>query len=316
MERDRGRRRKQRRFGLTGGMRSLGLGALVLWSSSAHATVLSEVLDRIAQLGPSPLAAIMVNAALNAPQPQTLPRRMSDGMRLIIGYDSSGHAVEATAGPDGLLVTPATSATLQSGLAAGLYPIGSAVFSLPPAGQLSLYEADRDGKRLERATEMVLARVDGSVTTIIDGLLMPDLAPVQVLARNVEPPDLRALQLDSVTTTVLGAVNSGEIVSSIRIDRLIDAATIVIDIDEAGIATGHSVAASQAIAGNAEAHALAASQIGGVDGVSALLMNVSLNASAISGAVVTEVRNQTTQISSITTTVIGAVNSGMVSEDR
>lgn len=316
MEQEPGSTSKGEPFKLTGWARPVGIGTIVFWASTAHASLLSDVLERIARLGPSPLAAIMVNASVNAPLPQTVPRRMADGMRLIIGYDPAGNAVEATAGPDGLLVTPQTSALLQSGLAAGLYPIGSAVFSLPPAGQLSLYEADRNGARLERATEMLLAGVDGSVTTIIDGLLMPDLAPVQALARQVQTPDAHVLQLDRVTTTVLGAVNSGEIVSSIRIDQLVDTATITIDIDKAGIATGHSIATGQAIAGNAQAHALTARQIGGEDGVSALLLNLSVNASEINGAVITEIRNQTTHISSITTTVIGSVNSGLVAEDR
>lgn len=290
--------------------------AFALVGTSAEASLLSEVLDRIARMGPSPLATIMVNASVNALNPLQTPRKLAEGMRVIIGYDPLGRAVEAHAGPLGILVTAEASLGMQSGLAAGIYPVGSALFSLPPAGQLSLFEADLNGARLERATEAVLAAVDGSVTTIIDGHLMPDLAPVQALAGQIQQPDAQAVQLDRVTTTVLGAVNSGEIVSSIRVDQLVDTATIVVDLAEARIATGHSFITGQAVAGNAQAQAFKASQIGGEENLSSLLINLSMNASAISGTVVTEVRSQTTRVSSITTTVIGSINSGVVAEDR
>ena len=197
--------------------------AILLPTDAAEASLLAEVLDRIARMGPSPLAAIMVNASVNAPAALTTPRHLAQGMRVIVGYAASGAPVEAVAGQDGLLITPETADNMRTGLAAGLYPIGSAVFSLPPAGQLSLYEADRDGLRLQRATEMALATVDGSITTIIDGLLLPDLAPLGTVARSVAATDPRALRIDQVTTTVLGAVNSGEIVSAIAVDRIVDA---------------------------------------------------------------------------------------------
>ena len=303
-------------FGRTARHGSLCAMTLVLAGSSAEASLLSEILDRIAKMGPSPLAAIMVNASVNAPIPLQTPRYLADGMRVIIGYDALGRAVEATAGASGLLVTPETSSGLQSGLAAGLYPVGSAVFSLPPAGQLSLYEADRNGARLERAQEAVLAVVDGSITTIIDGILLPDLAPVQAMASNIQPLDPRLVDMSRVSTTVLGAVNSGEIVSAIEVDRILGETMVMVDIAGAEIATGHSVRIDQAINSTTQSVDFAARHMGGANDIGALIVNIGLNASMVTGSVVTRVTGQSTEIASITTTVIGAVNSGIVLGDE
>jgi len=281
-------------------------------ATPASASILAEVLERIAAMGRSPLAAVMLNASINEPGTAVVQRGLSEGQRVILGYDAQGRTVEGTAGPSGLLVTPDMAQTMQSGLAAGLYPPGSALYSLPPAGQLSLYEADRQGNRLDRATEAVLAVLDGSVTNIVQGVLLPDLAPVQTLAMDIGATAPPMLALDRISTTVLGAVNSGEIVASIEVRTDEAGRSFTVDIDRARIATGGSIALSGAVAGDVMASTMTIREIGGGAGAGAVAANLSMNMGEVRGRVTNAVTSQSTTIASITTTVIGAVNSGIV----
>jgi len=285
-------------------------------AAPASASILAEVLEKIAGMGRSPLAAVMLNASINEPVATVSQRRLSEGVRVIIGYDPQGVAIEETAGPSGLVVTPAMAQGMQSGLAAGLYPPGSALYSLPPAGQLSLYEADMQGNRLDAAMGATLAVVDGSITNIMQGVLLPDLAPVRALAADLGAGGPPALELGTISTTVLGAVNSGEIVGAIEVRTDEAGQSFTVDLERARIATGGSIAMTEAVAGNIAASAMEIRQIGGSAGVGAIAANLSANMGEVRGRVTTTVTNQSTTISSITATVIGAVNSGIVDTGR
>lgn len=278
---------------------------------------LAEVLDRIAGMGVSPLGAIFLNASFNAPRPLIQPRGLQPGQRVIVGFDPLGSPVHATAGETGLLVSPELAGSLSSGLAAGLYPPGSALYSLPPAGQLSLYEADRNGDRLDRATESVLAAVDGSITNIIESRLLPDLAPVRAMAGSLQPPVDRMVDFDTVSSTVLGAVNSGEIIAAIRVETLIADHLPVIDIDAAGIALGGSFRLDEsAILDGVAAQSLAIRQPGGTPDARSLVANLSSNLGAVNGRIANHIAGQGVNIASITSTVIGSVNAGIVDADN
>ena len=114
---------------------------------------------------------------------------------------------------EGVLVTESTAAGLSSGLAAGIYPPGSALYAVPPAGQLSLFQEAQDRRALALATELVMTRIDGSVTNIITGIVPPEMASVYALQQG---PAIGVV-LGEVQSTVIGSVNTGEIVTHVDV---------------------------------------------------------------------------------------------------
>jgi hypothetical protein len=283
---------------------------LTLSSSFLSASTLESVLAKIDQMGGSPLMSIMVNLAETIASPTTKDRLLMAGDRVILGYDAAGNAVSATAGPMGVLVPSAMALSMPTGLAAGLYPVGSALYALPPAGQLSLFHETGAGQALEIARDLALSRIDGTVTNVIEGLLLPDLVPAMlVTVYDGQGGQGGLLAIEEIHSTVLGAVNAGEIVTQIRVS-LQPGATI--DLALAGISRGAKIAVQDAQNRSTAAGSLQIRQIGAIPEMQALALNLAHSASGISGAVLNRVEGQTVDIGEIVTTVIGAVNGGRV----
>lgn len=294
------------------GAPSTGLTAFALWtlsSTSLGASTLESVLARIDQMGNSPLMSVMVNLAETIASPIISDRLLMAGDRVILGYDVAGNMVSATAGPAGVFVTPAMAGSMSTGLAAGLYPVGSTLYALPPAGQLSLFHETGAGQVLETARDLALSRIDGTVTNVIEGLLLPDLVPATLVAVYDGQSAQQGLVIQDIRSTVLGAVNTGEIVTQISVS-LQQGGTI--DLALAGITQGADIAVREAQSRTAAASSVQISQIGGRPEVVALALNLAHSASDISGAVVNRVNGQTIGIGEIVTTVLGAVNGGRV----
>lgn len=276
----------------------------------AEASALARVLGRIAEMGASPLAAVMMNVAETVPDAGMQARPLRPGDTVVIGYASDGEPVTATAGPLGVQVAPEMAARLATGLAAGLYPVGSALHSLPPAGQLSLMAQAADGRRLDLARELVLSRIDGSVTTIVKGLLLPDLAPAMLVTAQDGWAHIGVLDMGALTTTVLGTVNAGELATNIRAEWSPEALASRIDLALAAVDSGSALALDAAQGGNAAAGAASSRVLGGVEDSRALLLNLSSNAMAVTGAVALRVDGASIAAAGVATTVLGAVNGG------
>lgn len=288
--------------------RSIAVAAFALSAQTAGASTLEGVLERINQMGGSPLMSIMVNLAETIANPVTEDRKLLEGDRVILGYDISGNPVTTVAGPTGVTVTPVLAASMTSGVAAGLYPVGSALYALPPAGQLSLFDETVTGRALETARELAMSRIDGSVTNIIEGLLLPDLVPATLVAAQIaQSMSENELVMQDIRTTVLGAVNTGEIVTNVTISLQPGGS---VDMALAGISNGAEIAVQQAQTRSASASSVQISQIGGQPDVQALALNIAHSASAITGAVVNRVNGQSVIVGDIVTTVLGAVNGG------
>ncbi len=279
----------------------------------AEASTLDAVLGRISDMGISPLSAVIGNVASTSGSALEMQRGLQPGDRVIVGYSLAGIPIFATAGVAGVVVSEAHANDMgRSGLAAGLYPPGSALFSLPPGGQLSLFEEAEDGRRLDRARDLVLSRVDGSVTNIVNGLLLPDLIPAAMVYVYDANASRDLVSIDEINATVLGAVNAGEIVTRIDISWVQSQVEAQVDMSLAGVSIGANLALQEVSTETARARALSLSQLGGGPDSAALALNMSTNAMEVTGRVKNSVSGQSARISTTVTTVIGAVNGGSV----
>lgn len=288
----------------------IAAGVLSLSALQAEATILEDLLARIDRMGISPLMSVMINLAETVATPTSEARQLQAGDPVIVGYDAAGNAVSGIAGPRGVVVTPAMAGAMPRGLAAGLYPLGSALYTLPPAGQLSLYHESASGLALASARDLAMSRIDGTVTNVISGLLLPDLVPASLVAvYDAEGGPGGLMILQDIHTTVLGAVNTGEIVTEISVGWQPGGS---IDLALAGVSQGASIAVQEAQTRTAAAQSVDIHQIGGRPDVQALALNLAHSACGISGAVMNDISGKTGGIGDIVTTVIGAVNGGRV----
>lgn len=276
-----------------------------------NASILEEVLFRIDLMGTSPLSAVMVNLAENIATSRSAPRTLQPGEQVIVGYDRNGSAIALQAGPAGVMVPPELAANMSTGLQAGLYPVGSHLYQVPPAGQLSLYEQSRDGEALSRAQALLMSRVDGSITTVISGVMLPELAPAQLARVYDGHQDTDALGLDSIRSTTLGAVNTGQILTNVTAKWQADALTPDIGVRLAEVSMGASTQLAEAMITTAGASSLSTHELGGTRGA-ALVLNQATNGTAIAGQITTIVQSQSVRIDEILTTAIGAVNAGAI----
>jgi hypothetical protein len=175
---------------------------------------------------------------------------------------------------------------------------------------LSLFDETVTGRALETARELAMSRIDGSVTNIIEGLLLPDLVPATLVAAQIaQSVAENQIVMQDIRTTVLGAVNTGQIVTNVTVSFQPGGS---VDLALAGISNGADIAVQQAQTRSAWASSVQISQIGGQPDVQALALNIAHSASAITGAVVNRVNGQSVVVGDIVTTVLGAVNGGRV----
>jgi len=266
-------------------------------------TILERVLSMLDAQG---FSGVFANVAENASRMVNLPRSLSQGDQVIIGFDASGAAVTALAHADGLRVDPATAGTLVSGLAAGIYPVGSSLYRLPPAGQLSLFEQDRAGQALALAREFLTTRIDGSIQFSAFAKVTEDPAVVATASLSVTLADplVRSMS-DKVASTVLGAVNSGAVLKGLDLGGGVPA-------EVSSLVAGANGHLERAMTAGARAQWVTTSPFGGSDTGAVLALNAAANTAEVTGALRIRIEAASARIGAITSTVIGAVNSGVV----
>jgi hypothetical protein len=286
--------------------------AAICPAGAGQASILEDVLLRIEMMGSSPLSAVMVNLAENVAKPRHSYLSLQPADMVIVGYADDGSAVMVQAGEAGVTVSAELAQGMSSGLPAGLYPVGSQLYQLPPAGQLSLYEESREGEALAQARALLMSRIDGSITTVITGIRLPDLAPAQLATVYDIRHDSDLLALERINSTVLGAVNTGEVVTNVSAAWHTNELAPLIGVRLAEVSMGANADVSEAVSNTAGASSLALIQLGGSSEVSALVLNQATNGLAIAGQIRTVVESQTVRIGETVTTAIGAVNAGAV----
>lgn len=295
---------------------SLPICGLLLMASSvpAQSSVLKDVLKFIDLMDAKPLEAMFGNIALNSAGISLQPKSLRDGDIVIVGYDRFSQPIQMVAGPNGLMITPEIATTASSSLSAGFYPTGSAIYTLPPAGQLSLFDESVDGQKLMLMREALLTRIDGSINFTNIGIIIPDLAPTFHVATygnlTTSLVNIPKRQLPTWETTVLGAVNSGEMVSHIDI-ILGELPDNFANLELGQIKVGPNKALVLANTSTILVTAQKTSILSDADRSKAIL-NMAANSMEVRGNVSTRVGGVMQGISRINTTVIGAVNSGKI----
>lgn len=130
----------------------------------------------------------------------------------------------------------------------------------------------------------ILTAIDGSIANTLSGLRdANDVAAGQVAAL-----DRVRVDLGDMSTTVLGAVNTGAVTLGVNQD------------------------VSEAIAGSTSAVSGAVAELGGTADTGTLVLNVALNATGVTGAVGTVMSGLDGGMGNVSTTVLGAVNTGTI----
>lgn len=276
----------------------------------ALASILERVLSLLDDAFPQFKASnISANIAENISNPTSRPRSLATGDQVIIGYDASGLAVLGTADAFGVWVDPSQAAALGSGVSAGLYPVGSAVYSLPPAGQLSIFEQSSSGASLALAQELVMTRIDGSITNVMASVTPKLTADVTAFNSGLFSS---YIDVSTMGSTALGAVNAGEIITHIQVITGPDALGTN-GLDLAHLGRGPNTTFDYAHAGDISALTHRVSQMGGGVNESMLALNIASNATEVTGRVSNIIVGLNGSIGNIVTTTLGAVNGGMIS---
>lgn len=129
--------------------------------------------------------------------------------------------------------------------------------------------------------------IDGSITNLITGVTSATAEAVAGVATATEF-NLPTFNLGDMTTTALGAVNTGEITLGVNSA-----------VDEANTSTTRAISAVM-------------TQIGGSADTGALVLNVASNASAVNGSIENVMMAANGSIGSASTTALGAVNTGTI----
>lgn len=280
-----------------------------LSATIASASILERVIALLDAAYPHVKASnISANIAENISNPTVQNRSLAAGDRVIIGYDRSGTAVLGTADTFGVWVEPLQASALGSGLTAGLYPVGSALDSLPPAGQLSIFAETSSGGTLPPAQETVMTRIDGTITNVMTSVMPTLTSEVTALNSGLVTS---YIDVSTIGSTALGAVNAGEIITHIDVLTGPDAFGAN-GLDLAHLAKGPNAAFDYALAGDVSAMSYRISQMGGGVNESLLALNIASNRSEITGRVSNIIVGLNASIGDIVTTAIGAVNGGEI----
>lgn len=129
--------------------------------------------------------------------------------------------------------------------------------------------------------------IDGSITNLITGVSTATAQAAEGTG-SATVFSMPTVDLGNMTTTVLGAVNTGEIALGVNAA-----------VDEAGTTTARAISAAMA-------------QIGGSAETGALVLNVAHNASAVNGSIQNTMIAMNGSIGSASTTTLGAVNTGTI----
>ncbi len=136
-------------------------------------------------------------------------------------------------------------------------------------------------------TGEILNRIDGSVVNSLAGV---SSATAQVMSE-VQATSQVTVNLGDISTTVLGAVNTGSITVGVNQDL------------------------TEAVAGTSAALAASIGQVGGSSDQSALIANMASNMTSIVGSVSNTFEGLNGSVGNVSTTVLGAVNTGTITSD-
>jgi hypothetical protein len=277
--------------------------------SVASASILDRVLELIDAFYPKIRAAnFTANIAENSGSLRTTQKALGSGDRVVIGYDGLGTPVLAVSGTSGVLVTPAQAATLSSGgVSAGLYPVGSALYAIPPAGQLSIFNQTASATLLDQARTSYMTRIDGSITNIIGTMYPPEISHVAALEAGA-----KFFDLGSIGGTALGAVNAGEIVTKVQVVAGPDALGLS-GIDMARLSKGPNITFDFASTDITSVLSNQVGHLGGSADASMMAINLATNSTVVTARVLNIISDVNGHVDSIVTTALGAVNSGSVS---
>jgi hypothetical protein len=139
--------------------------------------------------------------------------------------------------------------------------------------------------------------IDGTITNFIQNKPTPYFATNTYAAENIQ--NLGAIDLDVINTTGIGAVNTGKV--------LLDRQQHI-----AGILSGNSADLQQAVTTSTTAIRQRAAAVGSTQAMSALSLNMASNSQMVKAKVDNTVNHLSGSISQITSTAIGAVNTGHI----
>ena len=130
--------------------------------------------------------------------------------------------------------------------------------------------------------------IDGSITNIVDGIT--DATQLAAAAGNVSATEwnMPTLNWGDMATTALGAVNTGD------------------------ITLGVNQAVDQAKTSSTAAYSGSVGQIGGDAETGALVLNIAANMTEINGAIANSMSQVSGTIGDLSTTALGAVNTGTI----
>lgn len=137
---------------------------------------------------------------------------------------------------------------------------------------------------IDAETGAILNTIDGSVSNTLEGLA----AATASVGGDVQAIDQVTVNIGNISTTVLGAVNTGTTALGVNSDY------------------NHAVtSASSAVSGKVL-------QLGGIADQGALVLNVASNATSVAGSVTNQFVALNGSVGNIGTTVLGAVNTGTI----
>ena len=142
------------------------------------------------------------------------------------------------------------------------------------------------------------AVIDGTISNTIYGVTIPDIdSDVYALEAMNSINGVEVVGEDALS---IGGVNTGRIV----LDRLEDVT--------AGVSTGSNMALDQAKTATSDASSMQLAQLGGSFESAVLVLNIAATQTAVRGRVDNRITNIGGRIGQITSTAIGAVNTGEI----
>jgi hypothetical protein len=175
-------------------------------------------------------------------------------------------------------------------------------FDSPAAGYVSRFltdgdnsdlfsEADIESLQAEQVIELLKTAgyfgIDGSITNILDGIMVPPTATDADGVTAIEW-DMPTIEFGDMATTALGAVNTGDITLGVNST-----------VDEA------KTSSTQAVSSVME-------QLGGADGNGALVLNIASNMTGVNGSISNTMTEVNAKTANLSTTALGAVNTGTI----
>lgn len=139
--------------------------------------------------------------------------------------------------------------------------------------------------------------IDATITNFIQNKPTPYFATDTYAAENIQ--NLGAIDLDEVSTTGIGTVNAGKV--------LLDQQQYI-----AGISNGINADLQQAVTESATAARQRAAAVGSTQDISALTLNMASNSQMVKAKVDNTINHLSGSISQITSTAVGAVNTGQI----